>query len=74
MDRLTILRRRLSKIGINLSLVSNYPWIYLDDVNGNIVKEKHNSEHGFTIAIINLDGSIRLTESEILFKILKKYK
>lgn len=31
---------RLRKIGINVELFGNYPWIYLDKVNGNKVKRE----------------------------------
>ena len=48
-------RRRLSKIGIDVKLVANFPWIYLDKVNGVKVKEKKNSEHGWCITYHNTD-------------------
>jgi len=40
--------RRLKKIGIDIELRANYPWIYLYKVNGIIVTEKFNANHGFT--------------------------
>jgi len=45
---------RLEKIGINVELISNYPWVYLHKVNGRLVTEKYNSEHGFTIFFSSL--------------------
>lgn len=64
---------RLSKIGITLDLVANYPWIYIRKINGKLVTEKYLANHGFTIAFINgADG--KLTELKEIFKIIRKYK
>jgi hypothetical protein len=40
--------RRLSKIGIEVELNGNFPWIYLDKVNGVKVKETYLGDRGFT--------------------------
>lgn len=40
---------RLAKIGIEVTMCCNYPWIYLDTVNGIKVKEYWQAEHGFCI-------------------------
>lgn len=78
MNELEIFRRRLEKIGVNIELIGNLPWIYLSKVNGNIVlPEDYNSNHGYTIAWypikvgqeIHLDSDISRT-----FKIIRKYK
>jgi len=77
MNELEIFRRRLEKIGVNIELVGNLPWIYLSKVNGNIVlPEDYNSNHGYTIAWypikvgqeIHLDSDISRT-----IKIIRKY-
>lgn len=47
-DRITRLVNRLQKIGIEIELVGNYPWIYLDKVNGVKVTETYRGNHGFT--------------------------
>lgn len=39
---------RLHKIGIDVELIGNYPWVYLASVNGEAVKEQFRAEHGFT--------------------------
>lgn len=39
---------RLKKIGIQVELVGNYPWVYLDKVNGKKVEGKFQADHGFT--------------------------
>jgi hypothetical protein len=40
---------RLKKIGIQVELFGNYPWVYLDKVNGKKVTEKFMGDHGFTV-------------------------
>jgi hypothetical protein len=72
----TILRNRLIKIGITIEMVSNYPWIYLDKVNGNVVKEKYFANHGFTIGFnpARVGDVFSYTDLKEIFKIIRKYK
>ncbi len=69
---------RLKKIGINVELVGNYPWIYLEKVNGNRVKREDFflGNHGFTIAFlpIHKDQKMELTDIKKVFEIIRKYK
>lgn len=71
-----ILRNRLLKIGITIEMFSNYPWIYLDKVNGNTVKEKYFANHGFTIGFnpAKLGDVFSYTDLKEIFKIIRKYK
>jgi hypothetical protein len=39
---------RLDRIGIDVQLSANAPWVYLDSVNGIEVTELFKAEHGFT--------------------------
>lgn len=39
---------KLERININVTFVANYPWIYLDEVNGKKVKGTFEANHGFT--------------------------
>ena len=39
MDKVTIFINRLKKLDIILTLVGNFPWIYIDTINGKRVKE-----------------------------------
>jgi hypothetical protein len=72
-DNLNKLRRRLKKIGIEIELTANLPWIYLYSVNGKWVeKEEWTAEHGFTIAYYN--WSVELTDLSEIFRIIRKYK
>ena len=72
----TILRNRLLKIGITIEMISNYPWIYLDKVNGNAVKEKYFANHGFTIGFnpARIGDVFSYTDLTQIFKIIRKYK
>ena len=42
-------RNRLKKIGIDIEMFGNFPWVYLDKVNGKKVKGEYYSDHCFTI-------------------------
>lgn len=72
-NEITPLKNRLSKIGIEIEITGNFPWIYLYKVNGNTVKEKLHSKHYFTIAFLNKEGYI-LTELREVFKVIRKYR
>ena len=78
MNEIDIFVERLKKIGIELELVGNIPWIYLNKVNGNKVKsEDYNANHGYTFAWYpvrlgnepHLDKDIKRT-----FEIIRKYR
>jgi len=70
-DKLSILKHRLSKIGIDITLSSNLPWVYLHEVNGKRVEELYMANHGFTIAFLNRE--IKLTDLGEIFKVIRKY-
>lgn len=72
-DELTPLKNRLNKIGIEIEMSGNAPWIYLDKVNGKRVQEKLHSKHYFTVAFLSKEGYI-LTDLKEIFKILRKYR
>lgn len=75
MEKLEILRKRLSKIGIDVVFVTNYPWIYLYKINNKLVKEKYMAEHGFTVAFLPVrrDIPFYFTNLSIIFKLIRKY-
>lgn len=75
MKNIEIFYNRLKKIGINITLVANYPWIYLDTVNGKKVVEVFEAKHGFTIAFlpIKLGKESKFTDLKEIFKIIRKY-
>lgn len=74
-ERLDSLVNKLKRININLELAGNYPWIYLDKINGKKVKEKFQANHGFTIAFLPLDinKKVQLTDISEIFKLIRKY-
>jgi hypothetical protein len=72
-----ILLSRLKRIGIDLELVGNIPWIYLHKVNGVAVRrEDFSSEYGYVVAwypvmigrVVHLDSDIKRT-----FRVIRKY-
>jgi hypothetical protein len=69
---------RLRKIGIDVELFGNYPWIYLDKVNGNRIKKEdyYLGNHGFTIAFYPIKPGqvMELTDIKKVFEIIRKYK
>jgi hypothetical protein len=75
-DNLQILIKRLVKIGVNIEIVSNVPWVYLYSINGKKVTEKtEDSNHGFNIAWIpiNPNKELYLTNTKELFQLIRKY-
>lgn len=76
MEKLTIFRNRMSRIGINLEFIGNYPWIYLDKVNGHKITEKFQANHGFCIGFqpIRPGQTFDFTDITEIFKIIRKYK
>ena len=73
---ITVFVERLQKIGVDVKLGGNYPWIYIDYINGKRVTEKFEAEHGFTLAFtpIKKDQEIRFTDIEEIFKLIRKYR
>ena len=78
MNEIEVFINRMRKIGIELELDGNVPWIYLKSVNGNRVREiDYNANHGYTIAWYpvrmgvepRLDSDLNRT-----FDIIRKYR
>lgn len=65
---------RLRKIGIEVELVGNYPWIYLFSVNGKKVTEKFYSNHAFCafLAPATINGKWRFTDRRVVFKKIRQ--
>lgn len=70
-SKLAVFLGRMYKIGINIELMGNYPWIYIYSINGNRVKDKFLAEHGFTIMFQN---TREFTDIGEIFKLIRKYK
>lgn len=75
MEQLEIFKKRLEKIGIEVELVANFPWIYLNKINGDLIKEKYMADHGFTIAFIPISKNkpFHFTDLNTIFKLIRKY-
>jgi len=75
MEQLDILNKKLDKIGIDVEFMADFPWIYLYKINGELVKERYEAEHGFTIAFLPVrrDKSFYFTELNVIFKLIRKY-
>ena len=77
-NEVEIFINRLKRIGIELELMGNIPWIYLHKVNGNrILPEDYNANHGYTIAWhpVRLGEEIRLdSDLKRTFEVIRKYR
>jgi hypothetical protein len=74
-DKLKVFVDRMKKININIKLVGNYPWIYIDEINGKRVTEKFEGNHGFTIAFlpVRADRELVFTDISEIFKLIRNY-
>ena len=74
-DKITIFIGRLKKIGIEVKLGGNYPWIYIDYINGKRVTEIFQANNGFTLAFtpIKKEQEIEFTDITDIFKLIRKY-
>lgn len=79
MNEVTKFRERLKKIGYELELEGNAPWIYLKAVNENPIKQKDwtNANHGYCVAWFpkSHDDNFTLNWQDIktTFMLLRKY-
>jgi hypothetical protein len=76
-DILSTLRNRMLRIGIEVEFVGNYPWIYLDRVNGiRIRREDFTANHGFNIAWYGIrnEDKIRFAEEpKTIIALIRRY-
>ncbi len=75
-DKVTVFLKRLERIGLNVKLSGNVPWIYIDKINNISVTEKFQGNHGFTLAFypIKKDQEIEFTDISEIFNLLRKYR
>lgn len=75
MDILEVFIKRMDRLGINVELVGNYPWVYIDKINGKVVKEKFQGNHGFTIAFLPIrkEQKMEFTDTGEIFRLVRKY-
>jgi hypothetical protein len=74
-DKLTVFVDRMKRIGIDIELFSNIPWIYINSINGKRVTETFEANHGFTIAFlpVRADQELAFTDITEIFKLIRKY-
>lgn len=75
MNKIDTFMRRMGRIGIDLRLSMNYPWIYLTHVNGKKVDELFMANHGFTIAFMPIreNQELQFTDIGRIFDLIRKY-
>ena len=76
-DKITVFVERLKKIGIEVKLSGNFPWVYLYEINGKRVTESLAANHGFTVMFLpgrNDSPPSEFTDIKEIFNLLRKYK
>ncbi|MCK9429824.1 MAG: hypothetical protein M0R17_07450 [Candidatus Omnitrophica bacterium] len=76
MNKLDIFISRMKKMGIDIELIGNYPWIYIDTINGKSVTEQFRSDYYFTVAFLPIRDNQEITFTDVteIFKLIRKYK
>ena len=75
-DKITVFVERLKKIGIEVNLIGNYPWVYIDTICGKRVTETFEGNHGFTLIFLpgrNDNPPSEFTDIGEIFKLIRKY-
>jgi hypothetical protein len=75
-DKITRFVERLKKIGIDVKLIGNFPWVYIDEICGIRVTESFAANHGFTLIFLpgrNDSPVSEFTDIEEIFKLIRKY-
>lgn len=75
-DRLGVFIERLKKIGIEVKLSGNFPWVYIDEICGKRVTEKFEANHGFTVMFLpgrNDSPPSEFTDIKEIFKLIRNY-
>jgi hypothetical protein len=75
-DKITRFIERLKKIGIDVKLKGNFPWVYIDEICGIRVTESFAANHGFTLIFLpgrNDSPVSEFTDIEEIFKLIRKY-
>jgi hypothetical protein len=75
-DKITRFVERLKKIGIDVKLSGNFPWVYIDEICGIRVTEKFEANHGFTLIFLpgrNDSPPSEFTDITEIFKLIRRY-
>lgn len=74
--KITIFVERLKKIGIEVKLTGNFPWVYINEICGIRVTETFAANHGFTLIFLpgrNDSPVSEFTDITEIFKLIRKY-
>ena len=76
MDKIATFVKRLGRMGIDVKLTLNAPWIYLTHINGREVTETFMANHGFTIAFFPMrhNEALRFTDIGKIFELIRRYR
>ena len=75
-DKIAVFVERLKKIGIEVELAGNYPWVYINYICGKRVTETFEGNHGFTLIFLpgrNDSPPSEFTDINEIFKLIRKY-
>lgn len=76
--KLHIFRERMKKLGIEIELMGNVPWIYIHKINGKRIQPEDYFEgnHGFTVGFlpVRVDQEFHFTDIGKIFELIRKYK
>ena len=75
-DKITRFVERLKKIGIDVKLKGNFPWVYIDEICGIRVTESFAANHGFTLIFLpgrNDSPPSEFTDIKEIFNLIRKY-
>lgn len=72
MEKLTTFINRMKKLNIEIELIGNYPWIYIDKINGKRVTEQFEANHGFTLIFSPVEKN-QFTDITEIFNLIRKY-
>ena len=76
-DKIKVFLKRLKKIGIDVKLSGNFPWVYITEINGIRVTEKFDGNHGFTLIFLpvrNDSPPSEFTDIKKIFQLIREYK
>lgn len=75
LEPLIVFHNRMNKLGIDTTFIGNYSWVYIDTINGKKIKEKFESNYGFTVGFypIRVDQKFYFTDISEIFKLIHKY-
>ena len=76
MDNLERFINRISKLGIEIELDANIPWVYVKTINNKKVTEKSKSEYGFVIGYLPIRNNEDFVFSDLneFIQLIRKYE